>query len=201
MNVTRHNFKECFADLKADIERASCRFIAIDTEFTGLSPTEDEKERYIDTLEERYKKVKRAGESFLITQFGLSTVHLDETQQFVVKTWELLRVPSPYGSVDERFLCQASSLQFLSEHGFDFNKFIGDGHPVHQPRAHRDHAPATGAPASRTFRSPTSSSRCPLTDRRSMTTCWRSLASGWTVVTRAKAVDCSCRRATRSTRC
>ncbi|KAJ0396532.1 hypothetical protein P43SY_003743 [Pythium insidiosum] len=129
MNVTRHNFKQCFADLKADIERASCRFIAIDTEFTGLSPTEDEKERYIDTLDERYKKVKRAGESFLITQFGLSTVHLDEKHEFVVKTWNFYVFPRPYGSVDERFLCQASSLQFLAEHGFDFNKFIGDGIP------------------------------------------------------------------------
>lgn len=82
-----------------------------------------------DTLEERYKKVKRAGESFLITQFGLSTVHVDEHEQFQIKTWNFYIFPRPYGQSDHRFLCQASSLQFLSEHGFDFNKFIADGIP------------------------------------------------------------------------
>lgn len=137
MNVTRHNFEQCFAELQADIARPSCKFIAIDTEFTGLSPNEDEKERFLDTLDERYAKVKRAGESFLITQFGLSTVHLDDSSsdeedneaKFRIKTWNFYVFPRPYGQLDERFLCQASSLQFLSEHGFDFNKFIGDGIP------------------------------------------------------------------------
>ncbi|RLN54139.1 hypothetical protein BBJ28_00016041 [Nothophytophthora sp. Chile5] len=129
MNVTRHNFESCFADLQRDILRPTCRFVAIDTEFTGLSPNEYEKERYLDTLEERYRKVKRAGESFLITQFGLSTVHVDKNEQFQIKTWNFYVFPRPYGTQDERFLCQASSLQFLSEHGFDFNKFIADGIP------------------------------------------------------------------------
>uniref|UniRef100_K3X051 Uncharacterized protein n=1 Tax=Globisporangium ultimum (strain ATCC 200006 / CBS 805.95 / DAOM BR144) TaxID=431595 RepID=K3X051_GLOUD len=129
MNVTRHNFEACFADLKKDIELPTCRFVAIDTEFTGLSPNEDKKERFLDTLEERYQKVKAAGESFLITQFGLSTVHIDDDEQFQIKTWNFYIFPRPYGQTDHRFLCQASSLQFLSEHGFDFNKFIADGIP------------------------------------------------------------------------
>ncbi|POM76111.1 Poly(A)-specific ribonuclease PARN-like protein [Phytophthora palmivora] len=129
MNVTRHNFAKCLGDLQKDLKLPTCRFVAIDTEFTGLSPNEFEREQYLDTLEERYHKVKRAGESFLITQFGLSTVHLDQKDQFHIKTWNFYVFPRPYGSLDERFLCQASSLQFLSEHGFDFNKFIGDGIP------------------------------------------------------------------------
>ncbi|CAH0492696.1 unnamed protein product [Peronospora farinosa] len=129
MNVTRHNFSKCLSDLQKDLKLPTCRFVAIDTEFTGLSPNELEREQYLDTLEERYRKVKRAGESFLITQFGLSTVHLNKKDQFHIKTWNFYIFPRPYGSLDERFLCQASSLQFLSEHGFDFNKFIGDGIP------------------------------------------------------------------------
>ncbi|ETI35752.1 hypothetical protein F443_17972 [Phytophthora nicotianae P1569] len=129
MNVTRHNFAKHFKDLQKDLQLPTCRFVAIDTEFTGLSPNEFEREQYLDTLEERYHKVKRAGESFLITQFGLSTVHVDQKDQFHIKTWNFYVFPRPYGSLDERFLCQASSLQFLSEHGFDFNKFIGDGIP------------------------------------------------------------------------
>ncbi|KAG7398689.1 hypothetical protein PHYBOEH_010639 [Phytophthora boehmeriae] len=129
MNVTRHNFAQCLTDLQKDLQLPTCRFVAIDTEFTGLSPNDFEREQYLDTLEERYHKVKRAGESFLITQFGLSTVHLDQKDQFQIRTWNFYVFPRPYGSLDERFLCQASSLQFLSEHGFDFNKFIGDGIP------------------------------------------------------------------------
>ncbi|KAG2761266.1 hypothetical protein JG687_00006829 [Phytophthora cactorum] len=129
MNVTRHNFAKHLSDLQKDLQLPTCRFVAIDTEFTGLSPNEFEREQYLDTLEERYHKVKRAGESFLITQFGLSTVHVDKKDQFHIKTWNFYVFPRPYGSLDERFLCQASSLQFLSEHGFDFNKFIGDGIP------------------------------------------------------------------------
>ncbi|UIZ20612.1 hypothetical protein KXD40_000291 [Peronospora effusa] len=129
MNVTRHNFSKCLSDLQKDLKLPTCRFVAIDTEFTGLSPNELEREQYLDTLEERYRKVKRAGESFLITQFGLSTVHLNKKDQYHIKTWNFYIFPRPYGSLDERFLCQASSLQFLSEHGFDFNKFIGDGIP------------------------------------------------------------------------
>ncbi|CAI5701941.1 unnamed protein product [Peronospora effusa] len=129
MNVTRHNFSKCLSDLQKDLKLPTCRFVAIDTEFTGLSPNELEREQYLDTLEERYRKVKRAGESFLITQFGLSTVHLNKKDQVHIKTWNFYIFPRPYGSLDERFLCQASSLQFLSEHGFDFNKFIGDGIP------------------------------------------------------------------------
>lgn len=129
MNVTRHNFAKHFSELQKDLQLPTCRFVAIDTEFTGLSPNEHEREQYLDTLDERYSKVKRAGESFLITQFGLSTVHVDPQEHFQIKTWNFYVFPRPYGSLDERFLCQASSLQFLSENGFDFNKFIKDGIP------------------------------------------------------------------------
>lgn len=129
MNVTRQNFASHFSDLQKDLQLPTCRFVAIDTEFTGLSPNELEREQYLDTLEERYRKVKLAGESFLISQFGLSTVHVDRKDNIQIRTWNFYIFPRPYSSLDERFLCQASSLQFLSEHGFDFNKFIGDGIP------------------------------------------------------------------------
>nr|CCA26275.1 Poly(A)specific ribonuclease PARNlike protein putati [Albugo laibachii Nc14] len=146
MNVTRHNFETSFQQVKKSILSDSCKFIAIDTEFTGLCFKEASKEWYLDTLEERYQKLKQTGENFLVSQFGLATVHVtpsavnvkqenettsnrasDHKYEFEIKVWNFYLFPRPYGHLDRRFSCQASCLQFLAEHDFDFNKFIYDG--------------------------------------------------------------------------
>ncbi|RQM30725.1 hypothetical protein B5M09_008478 [Aphanomyces astaci] len=135
MDVTRHNFAEALVDLEKQLALPSCRFVAIDTEFTGLTPSEFTREKVIDTLEERYAKVRSSGENFLITQFGVALVHVadsidveDEAKTWI-SCWNFYVFPRPYQNVDARFLCQASSMQFMAEHGFDFNKFIRDGIP------------------------------------------------------------------------
>ncbi|KAF0688373.1 Aste57867_19993 [Aphanomyces stellatus] len=130
MDVTRHNFNEALVDLEKQLAMPSCRFIAIDTEFTGLTPSESTREKVIDTLEERYAKVRASGENFLITQFGVALVHVEaESEKTWISCWNFYVFPRPYQNVDTRFLCQASSMQFMAEHGFDFNKFIRDGIP------------------------------------------------------------------------
>lgn len=128
MEVTNDNFEAVFPSIVEALSSHSCRFLAIDTEFTGLSTKPAMKEHYIDTLEERYQKVREAGQNFLITQFGLSSVHQDpETRSWSIRTWNFYLFPRPYQNLDQRFMCQASSLHFLAQHGFDFNKFIHDG--------------------------------------------------------------------------
>ncbi|KAH9102129.1 hypothetical protein AeMF1_021265 [Aphanomyces euteiches] len=130
MEVTRHNFAEAFVDLEKQLTLPSCRFIAIDTEFTGLTPSENTREKVIDTLAERYAKVRASGENFLITQFGVALVHVDDASSKTwISCWNFYVFPRPYLNNDARFLCQASSMQFMAEHGFDFNKFIRDGIP------------------------------------------------------------------------
>ncbi|RHY30414.1 hypothetical protein DYB32_006348 [Aphanomyces invadans] len=136
MDVTRHNFAEALVDLEKQLALPSCRFVAIDTEFTGLAPSEFTREKIIDTLEERYAKVRASGENFLITQFGVALVHVadgsaetDEASNTWISCWNFFVFPRPYQNFDARFLCQASSMQFMAEHGFDFNKFIRDGIP------------------------------------------------------------------------
>jgi len=173
--VTRHNFHDALAAIAKDLNQSSCRFVAIDTEFTGLAPSDNVKEKYLDTLEARYNKVKQSGENFLITQFGIAAVHIEDaipateekpndntdnveeksqvtsvaddesakaeststkskvhqasSQRVSIKCWNFYVFPRPYLNMDMRFLCQASSMQFMSDHGFDFNKFIRDGIP------------------------------------------------------------------------
>ena len=75
----------------------------------------------------RYQKLRKTGQSFMITQFGLSSVHVRNPEKLEIKTWNFYLFPRPCGGFDERFMCQASSILFLSDHGFDFNKFIADG--------------------------------------------------------------------------
>lgn len=140
MEVTRQNFNETLPSIEKAIEE--CDFMSLDTEFTGLFADSTAREDYLDTLNERYDKVKRSGDSFIITQFGLSTAQFTSDGEWKLNTWNFYIFPRPYGSFDERFLCQASSIQFLSEHGFDFNKFIAHGIPymnqASQRKSHKD---------------------------------------------------------------
>lgn len=44
--------------------------------------------------------------------------------RYVARTWNFYVFPHSYGGQDRRFTCQASSLEFLAEHKFNFNKFV-----------------------------------------------------------------------------
>lgn len=136
INVTRHNFEELFPVIETSINSPFTSFCALDTEFTGLSINHDLKEHYADTLEERYSKLAQTGGKFIITQFGLAVVHyyppaseeyLELNNHWQVHVFNFYVFPRPYGNIDERFMCQASALDFLAENGFDFNTCIRDG--------------------------------------------------------------------------
>ncbi|KAL6059436.1 poly(A)-specific ribonuclease PNLDC1 isoform X2 [Balamuthia mandrillaris] len=128
MEVTKENFKQALPEVVAAIRE--CDFVALDTEFTGLSLSKSLDTSVIDTKEEQYQKLKQTAENFVVTQYGLSTFrYSSEEKRFVAKTWNFYIFPRPFEYVDRRFRCQASSLEFLSCHGFDFNKWIHGGVP------------------------------------------------------------------------
>eukprot|EP00198_Chlamydomonas_reinhardtii_P012436 XP_001701773.1 predicted protein [Chlamydomonas reinhardtii] len=95
--VTRHNFAAALPVIRAAIRDAT--FVAIDAEFTGLSPEGNGGEELLDDYEERYRRIANAASSFVIGQ--------------------------------------ASSLTYLAEQGFDFNKMIRDG-VGYLPLSYRD---------------------------------------------------------------
>ncbi len=71
-----------------------------------------------------------SGNAFCINQLGLSFFTYDEAAgSYSAKTFNLYLFPAPFEQYDRRFLCQASSIAFLAQQGFDFNKFIHDGIP------------------------------------------------------------------------
>ena len=70
-----------------------------------------------------------SSKSYIITQYGLSCFEATGPNSYQARTFNFYLFPQPHGAYNRRFLCDASSLVFLSEHGFDFNKCISQGVP------------------------------------------------------------------------
>uniref|UniRef100_A0A8B9TCI1 PARN like, ribonuclease domain containing 1 n=1 Tax=Anas platyrhynchos TaxID=8839 RepID=A0A8B9TCI1_ANAPL len=84
-----------------------------------------------DSPAERYLKVRQSVQRF--TGCVISCSHLLEIFSFhfryVVHSYNFFLFPSTLGVTDVEFTLSASSIQFLSHYGFDFNKFLKDGIP------------------------------------------------------------------------
>lgn len=124
--VTRHNFKQLFPQIEKSVLNAV--FVAIDSEFSGISYNSKLRSTFFDTVEERYSILKQNIEHFVILQFGLSAFHYDrETNQYAADVYNFYLFPHSFGSTESRFLCQASALEFLCQNNFNFNKVMYEG--------------------------------------------------------------------------
>jgi len=126
MEITRANFKERLPDVESAIDDAI--FISIDGEFTGLNAYRGISP--FDLPHERYDKLQESARQFLLVQFGLCTFHFDkESQKYSNQAFNFYVWPRPYSrqAPDPRFLCQTSSIDFLIQQGFDFNKLYKEG--------------------------------------------------------------------------
>ncbi|XP_067672031.1 poly(A)-specific ribonuclease PARN-like [Haliotis asinina] len=128
MEVTKANFKECLSQIEEAISEAD--FLAIDGEFTGLHAKDAESIGSFDTPEERYHKLRKGAAQFLLVQFGLAAFKYDpETKSYTARPFNMYVFPRPFSrqAPDRRFLCQASSIDFLVSQNFDFNKLFREG--------------------------------------------------------------------------
>eukprot|EP00092_Neocalanus_flemingeri_P106421 GFUD01136549.1.p1 GENE.GFUD01136549.1~~GFUD01136549.1.p1 ORF type:complete len:612 (+),score=182.67 GFUD01136549.1:44-1879(+) len=126
MEITSRNFKERLPEIEAAIDSAS--FLAIDGEFTGLNAYRGISP--FDTPSERYDKLQESARQFLLVQFGLCTFHYDPaTDSFSNQAFNIYVWPRPCSrnAPDPRFLCQTSSIDFLTNQNFDFNKLFKQG--------------------------------------------------------------------------
>ena len=115
MEITAQNFDEKLPYVEKSIEDSI--FIAIDGEFTGLN-LQDQQISNLDTLEERYEKTKNATSNFLMVQFGLCTFHYDVKKNcYSNRAFNFYIWPKPFrrNAPDRRFICQTSSIDFLSQ--------------------------------------------------------------------------------------
>lgn len=127
MEILRSSFLQSLPTISEAINSAS--LLAIDAEFSGLN-VKWGVENSFDTPQERYSKLKEGSKEFIIIQFGLCTFTWDEKQElYIAKPFNFYIFPKVWNRQcpDVRFLCQSSSIDFLTEHSFDFNKLFREG--------------------------------------------------------------------------
>ena len=126
-NITSENFDDVSESLCAAI--AESDFCAIDCEMTGLNSRSGNANSPSDNYQARYLSVRDSAMNFLLLQYGITTFKFDpSSNRYVCRPYNVYLFPRPpsFRPGDERddvrFLCQASSISFLCQHKFDFNK-------------------------------------------------------------------------------
>ncbi|RLU16444.1 hypothetical protein DMN91_010512 [Ooceraea biroi] len=128
MEVTCLNFQDVLSELDDVLKDAT--FLSIDGEFTGLNSGSDI--GAFDTPAQYYAKLRSGSMDCLLVQFGLSAFTYDaETDKYTQRSYNFYVFPKPtkHQMPDCRFLCQASSIDFLVNQSFDFNKLFKHGIP------------------------------------------------------------------------
>ncbi|GJJ78291.1 poly(A)-specific ribonuclease [Entomortierella parvispora] len=130
MEILKESFEESLPMLQKAI--AECDFVAMDTEMTGLAMPQNIP-RDQDSLVTRYTKVSKSASNFLVIQLGICTFTWNDSKAgYEARPFNFPCFPSSAdeAKAGERFFqCQSTSLEFLINNGFDFNKWIRHGIP------------------------------------------------------------------------
>ncbi|KAM9196761.1 poly(A)-specific ribonuclease PNLDC1 [Mergus octosetaceus] len=129
MDVGAAGFGRLLPGLRDRVRSAA--FLGLDMEFTGLysAVPQNNQPSLFDSPAERYLKVRQSVQRFTVTQLGLAIFSKENSNKYVVHSYNFFLFPSTLGVTDVEFTLSASSIQFLSHYGFDFNKFLKDGIP------------------------------------------------------------------------
>jgi len=109
----------------------TCDFVAIDTELTGLVASRQDRSHPLDSVHQRYTKLRESAAKFMTIQWGLCTFTRSPSgDEYVARPFNFFVFPKPfYPNDDYTFLCSVSSMHFLAGNKFDFNKLVYHGIP------------------------------------------------------------------------
>ncbi|XP_006152306.1 poly(A)-specific ribonuclease PNLDC1 [Tupaia chinensis] len=108
-------------------------FVGLDIEFTGLRSNLSGPQQIslFDLPSEWYLKTRQSVQQFTICQIGLSVFSSveGESDKYEAHSCNFFLFPTTFGVLDSEFSFQASSVQFLNQYGFNYNKFLKNGIP------------------------------------------------------------------------
>ena len=130
VEVTADNFASKLPSILSAID--SAHFASFDTELSGLVLAKSSKNCVLDEAQGRYEKVRESASSFCLLQFGLSLFIWNSSKtNYTSETYAFYLFPNrnTKSSNDANFVCQISTISFLTEYNFDFNKAFYKGIP------------------------------------------------------------------------
>lgn len=125
MDITNENFLQLLPEITEAI--TDCDFIAIDTELSGL--LRQQRLNRFDLPDERFARDVESSRGYFILQFGLSCFKCLGGLNYANRTYNFYIFPQPlkHGDINRTYSLQAHAIQFLCQHGFDFNKLFRQG--------------------------------------------------------------------------